>query len=69
MARLTAFPSGVDGQEHFRVVTRSAIMAEAPSGFERWDGADDDAFTAYGMVVLMPFAALWKNGSNTGFIR
>ncbi len=44
-------------------------MAEAPSGFEHQAGADDDAFTAYGMVVLMPFVALWKNGGNTGFIR
>ncbi|CAM3606082.1 hypothetical protein HALO32_01400 [Halomonas lysinitropha] len=51
------------------VVARSAIMAEAASGIERQAGADDDAFPANSMVVLMPFAALWKNGPNTGFIR
>ncbi|MDZ7853699.1 MAG: hypothetical protein U5L98_13930 [Halomonas sp.] len=44
-------------------------MAEALPGFERQAGANDNAFPANSMVVLMPFAALWKNGVNTGFIR
>ncbi|SEL08390.1 hypothetical protein SAMN04488129_106188 [Halomonas daqiaonensis] len=51
------------------VVKWSAIMAEAPSGFERQAGTGNDASMASCLVVLMPFAALWKNDGNTGIIR
>ncbi|MBB3184673.1 hypothetical protein FHR95_002247 [Halomonas fontilapidosi] len=44
-------------------------MSEVALGDECRAGAERDAFAAFNLVVLMRFAALWKNGLNIGFIR